>query len=238
MKKLRISIFLIAVGITILAGCSTSSQSTQSTNISQLETDTSPAVATDKEPITPVLDSEPGSLGVHVIANGQIEAGAEVLSGVTATMPEGMTRQTVSNLQHDFIKDGMQVGGILLVDIPYEMLEAAAKSYEGTEELAGYLANQVMTDADPNKITFSGGGKSRLYDCYIFLTYYDFSTNYAYTHYIYVGESYCYDVWFDDVWHPDGGDLINSTISSPDIKPELNDVDFGWSFIDGELVSQ
>ena len=104
MKKQYISLFLIVVSITILAGCSTSSHSTQPTNISQLETDISPATTTDKESITPVLDSEPGSLGVHVIANGQIKAGAEVLSDVTATMPEGITRQTVSNLQHDFIK--------------------------------------------------------------------------------------------------------------------------------------
>lgn len=49
MKKLRISIFLIAVGITILAGCSTSPRSTQPTNISQTEVDTSPTANTDTE---------------------------------------------------------------------------------------------------------------------------------------------------------------------------------------------
>ncbi len=234
MKRIYVFLFFAIFSLMLLVGCGNNSAPVQISKTGQQETSVPATIAM----AAPNFDSKPGTLGIHVAANNSIEAGAEVLDGVSMTIPAGYTRQTVSNLQHDFIKDGMQVGGILLVDIPSEMLEAAAKSYEGAEELAGYLANQVMPDADPNKITFSGGGKSRLYDCYIFLTYYDFSTNYAYTHYIYVGESYCYDVWFDDVWHPDGGDLINSTISSPDIKPELNDVDFGWSFIDGELVSQ
>lgn len=188
--------------------------------------------------ISPTLTSEPGTLGTHIIATTDIEAGEDVLDNVSATLPDGVTRQTVSNIQHDFIKNGKQVGGILLLDIPGDILEKAAKTYEGAEELADYIANQIMSDAYPAKISFEGGGKPDSFDGYIFLTFYDQNTTYTYPHYLYVGESYCYDLWFDDYYFSDSGATIINTLVCEDIKPELNEPEYGWEIVNGELITK
>lgn len=251
MKKVHLSKYLYGILLVLclaaFTGCdketSYISENTQVTNDSDPVQATYEIVpdnttAAEAIPTTAELEYEPGTLGSFVMANSQIQAEDDVLDNVTMSMPENMSREKVSNLQHDFVKDGMQVGGILLVDIPNDLLEAAVESYEDTEELADYLAKQVMSDAYPSKITFSGGGESNNYDFYIRLSYYNPDIlSRRYIHHIYVGESYCYDVWIDATWHPDVGGLILSTLSSPDIKPELNSPEYHWDIVEGELVT-
>ena len=67
------------------------------------------------------FDYGPGSLGFYVKASLNIEAGPEVLDSITMTLSDQqkeLTRCRVSNRQFDFVKNGHQMGGFLLVDIP------------------------------------------------------------------------------------------------------------------------
>lgn len=251
MKRIRLSsyLFCIVLVISLFAFSGCVEEAAHKSNETQVTINSDNAEApnsvlpdhTTVDELMPTIaqrEYEPGTLGSFVMANSQIQAEDDVLDNVTMSLPENMSREKVSNMQHDFVKNGMQVGGILLIDIPNDILEEAAKSYEGAKELADYLGKQIMPDAYPSKIAFSGGGDSENYDCYIYFSYYDPSNlSRRYVHYIYAGESYCYDVWIDGTWNPDTGALILSTLSSPDIKPELNSPDYHWDVVEGELVT-
>ena len=60
--------------------------------------------------------------------------------------------------------DGVQAGGILLVDLPGDLLDQAAESREGHTALADYLAKQVMPDVYPARAHLNGGGKPWISD--------------------------------------------------------------------------
>ena len=240
MKQLRGLLWICLLLASLFTGCG------KQEAVSRTMTET-PGSTTTRLPETPepeqngdgLFDYEPGTMGSYVMADPDVHGEPRVLEGVTMTLPEYLTRETVSDRQHDLIRDGMQVGGILLVDIPKEMLEEAARTYEGAQALADHLGKQVMPEAYPYTLAFAGGGRSESYNCYIYLIFYNPNIlSRAYVHHLFMGESHCYDVWIDGTWNPDTGNMILSTLSSQDIKAEDNSPEYGWKFVEGELIQR
>lgn len=200
---------------------STSESSASSTQDKQSE-DTGTSEQTE------TYDYKPGSMGGYIQVESELEATPEVLDSLEMTLPEGVSRISVSGCQLDFVKNGMQVGGIVLVDIPEEMINNAAQSEEGFQEMADYLAEQVMPDVYPEMTHLNGGGAGIKGEyARVFVEANDKSTQYK--HCIYLGEQYCYDFWIDQSWWGDSGYGIQDSLSSNDIKQELNNIEFAWS---------
>lgn len=198
-----------------------------------------------QEQNTPVtFDYEPGSMGIYVKADPNITADPEVLDSITMTLSDKdaeLTRHRVSNCQFDFVKSGYQIGGFVLLDIPREMLKKP-ESWEEFTTIVDHIAKQVMADAYPSKSYISGGGHIDFaFDMPVYMTFMIQDDNRdQYIHNIYIGEHYVYDFWFDTAWLADSGETIMSTLSSKDIKPEMNQSE-PWSihdFADFPGVSQ
>ena len=244
-----IFIFLLVSCLALFAGCETkeshsnniqeSTKQENSVPIEELST-SQPQVSQSQDIDTPeqneavVFSHEPNSfLGTYITADPNIQAGPEVLDSITMTLPEGITRQRVSDRQFDFVRDGTQVGGFLLVDIPEDMLKKAAETKDDFLTLSDHLGKQIMEDVYPSELTVVGGGKIKNSEFYLAVF---FKSNEKdgiwaqYLHRIYIGEEYCYDFWLDEAWWPDAGLGIQDSLSSSDIKPELNKADFAWSF--------
>lgn len=241
-KQKPIQLFLICILVsclTLFAGCQKtdthsdeSSQPTgQETAASAWETSSSSATdqpSGDTDALHETFDYEPGSMGAHIRIESHIEASPEVLDSLEMTLPEGVSRFSVSECQLDFVKNGRQVGGILLVDIPEEMINEAAQSEEGFQEMAAYLAEQVMPDVYPEMTHLNGGGAGIKGEyARVFIEANDKSTQYK--HCIYLGEQYCYDFWTDQSWWSDSGYGIQDSLSSNDIQQERNHVEFAWT---------
>lgn len=182
------------------------------------------------------FDYAPGSMGSYVRADSDIEADSEVLNSITMTLSDKdkeLTRHRVSDRQFDFIKDGHQVGGFLLVDIPRDMLEKAPESWTEFETAVDHIAKQVMGDIYPSVSYISGGGHVDFgFDLPVYMIFSIRTDNKdQYMHHIYIGETYIYDFWHDTCYLADGGETIMSTLSAEDIKPELNQRD-PWSVHD------
>lgn len=185
---------------------------------------------------TVTFDYEPGYMGIYVKADPSIHVDAEVLDSITMTLSDKsteLTRKKVSNSQFDFIKQGHQIGGFVLVDIPREMLEKEPNSWEEFTMIVDPIANQVMADAYPSEAYISGGGHldfgNDLPAYMTFMIQNDHKDQYI--HNIYIGEKYIYDFWLDSGWMADGGGTIMETLSAEDIKPELNQAD-AWNIHD------
>ena len=243
-KQKSIQLFLICMlvsCVTLFAGCQkTDTHSDESSQPARQETAastsaSSASLAQDKQSEgtgTPeqreAFDYEPGSMGAYIRAESHIEAAPEVLDSLEMTLPEGVSRVSVSECQLDFVKDGRQVGGILLADIPEEMINEAAQSEEGFQEMAAYLAEQVMPDVYPEMVHLNGGGAGIKGEyARVFVEANDKSTQYK--HCIYLGEQYCYDFWTDQSWWSDSGYGIQDSLSSNDIQQERNHVEFSWT---------
>ena len=145
-----------------------------------------------------------------------------------------MTRYPVSNCRHDLVKNGMQVGGFLLLDIPEEMLTEAADNFDGFKALAKFVGEQVLPEVYPGKAVIWGGGHTTGGDINCFVTVIfkmgDGVEKAQQIHRIYVGETYCYDFWHDQTWFYDGGTAILKSLSAADIRPEQNrDAQFHWT---------
>lgn len=205
----------------------------------------------------PSFDYKPTQMGAYILASPDIEAGPEVLDSITMTLSDKeaeLTRRPVSNRQFDLIKDGRQIGGILLVELPREKLEEAASSEEAFLELADLLGKQTMPDIYPSRLFVSGGGHVvypylENVNCnpYLTMLYSDLDILYetyeashrlppscvtCYVHTLYIGENYIYDFWKDNLWMADGGETIQKTLSAEDIHQELNETAFTWSYGD------
>lgn len=152
-----------------------------------------------------------------VNATAPIEADATVLGSVSVTLPDGMTRQAVSNIQHDFLKGGKQVGGIVLVDISSEMLDAP----HGTlVQITDLLGQQLMPQGKPDDLAFMGAGGN----AYAYLEFYTGGDDIRYFHYLFRGEAHNYDVWFAyDLVDEETMNGILASVSAKDITPELNE---------------
>lgn len=183
------------------------------------------------------LPYKAGQMGVYVMADPNIEAGSEVLDSVYFDATDGdvkLTRYHVSNCQHDLVKNGMQVGGFILIDIPKEMLTEAAENFEGFKTLAEYIGKKVLPDVYPGKAIIGGGGHTTGggNNMFVAITYKmgEGLGSAQQWHRIYVGEKYCYDFWYDQTWFSDGGGAIMESLSAEDIKPEWNrEAVFSWT---------
>ena len=171
------------------------------------------------------------------MAAQDIEVGSEVLDNVSFDATDGaveLNRCRVSNRQHDLVKNGMQVGGFILIDIPKEMLTDAAESFDGFKALAGYVGKKVLPDVYPDKAIIGGGGHTTggSNNSFAVISYQmgEGMSKAQQLHRIYVGEKYCYDFWYDQTWFYDGGDAIMKSLSAEDIKPEWNrEAVFRWT---------
>ena len=183
------------------------------------------------------LPYEPGQMGVYVAADPELEAAPEVLDSVRFDPTDGeveLTRYPVSNCRHDLVKNGMQVGGFLLLDIPKEMLTQAADNFDGFKALAKSVGEQVLPEVYPEKAVIWGGGHLTGGDnnCFAAVIFKmgEGQGKAQQVHRIYVGETYCYDFWVDQTWFSDGGTAILKSLSAEDIRPEQNrDAEFHWT---------
>ena len=147
-----------------------------------------------------------------------IEADSEILNNISVSLPDNMTRETVSNIQHDFIQDGKQIGGIVLVDISSDLLNSPR---EGLFEIVELLRNQLMPDipAEEAQIMSWGGNQN---------AYMELVTGpdeMAYFHFLFRGTNNVYDVWFDWELMAQNSDMIYEIVNSvtgKDILPENN----------------
>ena len=158
-----------------------------------------------EEPVTNIVN-----------AVSPIEADAEILNNISVSLPDNMTRETVSNIQHDFIQDGKQVGGIVIVDISSEVLDAP---YGNMLHISDLLNQQLMPNENPDKTMFMGAGGNE----YAYMEVYTGDDQIRYFHYLFRGEAHNYDVWFAcDLIDADTISEIITSISADDITEELN----------------
>ena len=155
---------------------------------------------------------------ISVNATAPIEVEDNALNDISVTLPEGMSRIPKSEIQHDFIKDGNQVGGIVVVDISDEILN----SPHGKNMLiiSGLLGEQLMPHDKPDQIELIciGGNKYAYMEIFT-----GAGEQIRYCHYLFRGERNDYDVWFDySLVNDETITEILSTISADDITSELN----------------
>lgn len=235
MKKAHDILLLTLLLCFVLVGCS-KKEKHLSTAADAAEAETTAPAAAEGENLS-ALPYKPGRMGVYVMADPEIEAGPEVLDNIRFDATDGaveLNRCRVSDCQHDLVKNGMQVGGFILIDIPKEMLTDAAESFDGFKALAEYVGKQVLPDVYPGKAIIGGGGHTTGGDnnSFVVISYQmgEGMSKAQQWHRIYVGEKYCYDFWYDQTWFYDGGGAIMKSLSAEDITPEWNrEAIFRWT---------
>ena len=153
-----------------------------------------------------------------VNATTPIEVEDHALNDISVTLPEGMGRMPKSEIQHDFIKAGNQVGGIVIVDISDEILNSPYG--ENMLKIASMLGEQLMPHDKPDQIELIciGGNKYAYMEIFT-----GAGEQIRYCHYLFRGERNDYDVWFDySLVNDETITEILSTISADDITSELN----------------
>ena len=155
--------------------------------------------------------------GISINATTPIEVDAEVLNDVSLTLPERMTREAVSAIQHDFTQDGNQVGGIVIVDISNELLDSPRG--DNLLKITSMLGEQLMPYEDPDDIEFMCAGGND----FAYLEIYTGGEQIRYCHYLFRGETNKYDVWFNyGLVSEETITEIIATVSADDITTELN----------------
>lgn len=234
MKKARDILLLTLLLCFVLMGCG-KKEERLNTATEAAETETTASAAAERENLS-ALPYKPGRMGFYVMADPEIEAGSEVLDSISFDATDGsvdLNRYHVSNRQHDLVKNGMQVGGFILIDIPKEMLTDATESFDGFKALAEYVGKKVLPDVYPGKAIIGGGGHTTGGDnnSFVVISYQmgEGMSKAQQWHRIYVGEKYCYDFWYDQTWFYDEGAIMKS-LSAEDIKPEWNrEAVFRWT---------
>ena len=234
MKKARDILLLTLLLCFVLMGCR-KKEERLNTATEAAETETT-ASAAEGENLS-ALPYKPGRMGLYVMADPEIEADPEVLDSISFDATDGsvdLNRYHVSNRQHDLVKNGMQVGGFILIDIPKEMLTDATESFDGFKALAEYVGKKVLPDVYPGKAIIGGGGHTTGGDnnSFVVISYQmgEGMSKAQQWHRIYVGEKYCYDFWYDQTWFYDGGTAIMESLTAADIKPEWNrEAVFRWT---------
>lgn len=234
MKKARDILLLTLLLCFVLMGCG-KKEERLNTATEAAETETTASAAAEGENLS-ALPYKPGRMGLYVMADPEIEAGPEVLDSISFDATDGsvdLNRCHVSNRQHDLVKNGMQVGGFILIDIPKEMLTDATESFDGFKALAEYVGKKVLPDVYPGKAIIGGGGHSTggTNNSFVVISYQmgEGMSKAQQWHQIYVGEKYCYDFWYDQTWFYDEGAIMKS-LSAEDIKPEWNrEAVFRWT---------
>lgn len=159
MKKARDILLLTLLLCFVLMGCG-KKEERLNTATEAAETETTASAAAEGENLS-ALPYKPGRMGFYVMADPEIEADSEVLDSISFDATDGsvdLNRYHVSNRQHDLVKNGMQVGGFILIDIPKEMLTDATESFDGFKALAEYVGKKVLPDVYPGKAIIGGGG--------------------------------------------------------------------------------
>lgn len=234
MKKARDILLLTLLLCFVLMGCG-KKEERLNTATEAAETEATASATAEGENLS-ALPYKPGRMGFYVMADPEIEAGPEVLDSISFDATDGsvdLNRYHVSNRQHDLVKNGMQVGGFILIDIPKEMLTDAAESFDGFKALAEYVGKKVLPDVYPGKAIIGGGGHSTggTNNSFVVISYQmgEGMSKAQQWHQIYVGEKYCYDFWYDQTWFYDEGAIMKS-LSAEDIKPEWNrEAVFHWT---------
>lgn len=228
MRIVRILLsLLVVVCLTLLMGCGKKDAPSPTVPETALQATSQLKDSLPAEEVK--FDYAPGSMGIYVKADPNIEAAPEVLDSITMTLSDKkkeLTRVRVSDRQFDFIKDGHQIGGFLLVDIPREILEKEPECWADFETVVNHIATQVMPGIYPSGAHINGGGHIEygfeMPMCMTFMIEKDGSKD-QYIHQIYIGEKYVYDFWHDTCYLADSGETIMTTLSADDIKPELNE---------------
>lgn len=152
------------------------------------------------------------------VATASVDSAPEVLDNVIIDLPESILRETISNIQHDFLHDGKQVGGIVIVDIPNDLLDSPR---ERLLEIVELLRNQLMPDVPAEKAQIiSWGGNQNAY-----MELVTGPDEMAYFHFLFRGANNVYDVWFDWELLDQNSDMIYEIVNSvtgEDILPENN----------------
>lgn len=234
MKKARDILLLTLLLCFVLMGCG-KKEERLNTATEAAETETTASAAAERENLS-ALPYRPGQMGIYVMADPEIEADSEVLDSISFDATDGsvdLNRYHVSNRQHDLVKNGMQVGGFILIDIPKKMLTDATESFDGFKALAEYVGKKVLPDVYPGKAIIGGGGHTTGGDnnSFVVISYQmgEGMSKAQQWHRIYVGEKYCYDFWYDQTWFYDEGAIMKS-LSAEDIKPEWNrEAVFRWT---------
>ena len=245
MKKTYITLVISLILCTVLMGCGIEEEhmvvATESTGkgIENSVPTVLETVASEPstEELIASLPYKPGKMGYYVMASSSIEADPEVLDSIYFDATDGdvdLTRYRVSNRQHDLIKNGMQVGGFILIDIPKEMLEDTADSFDGFKALADYVGKLVLPDVYPEKAIIGGGGhnSSGTHNSFVSISFQmgEGMDKAQQWHRIYIGENYCYDFWQDKTWFSDCGAAIEGSLAAEDITAERNrDAVFNWT---------
>lgn len=245
MKKTPIILILSLILCTILMGCRKDEEpaivttETASDSIENSATSIPGTVATEQsmDELIASLPYKTGRMGVYVMADPSLVSSSEVLDSITFNATDGdveLTRYRVSNSQHDLIKNGMQIGGFMVIDIPREMLEEAANSFDGFKALADYVGKLVLPDVYPEKAIIGGGGhnSSGTHNSFVSISFQmgEGMDKAQQWHRIYIGENYCYDFWQDKTWFSDCGAAIEGSLAAEDITAERNrDAVFNWT---------
>ena len=123
MKKVCHVLLSVLVLCFILVGCGKKDEqlniAIEATEGKTLIYESTTSSATEKKGPSE-LPYKPGQMGVYVMADPDIEANSEALDSVHFDATDGeaeLTRYHVSNSQHDLVKNGMQVGGFILIGI-------------------------------------------------------------------------------------------------------------------------
>lgn len=236
---------IAAAAILLLPGCGkkeaqmpASSEAVSQSNSRDVSTvPEAPTAELSNEELIASLPYKPGSLGIYVMAAPNIEAGPEVLDSISFEATDGeaeLTRYRVSNRQHDLIKNGKQIGGWVLTEIPREMLDNAADNFDGFKALTAHLGEQLFPSLYPEEFKVTGGGHvtEGSHNSFVIVSFVksDGMDKVQYVLYLYVGEEYCYILWHDSSYFADSGERIMQTLSAGDIKPEQNHgAVFNWT---------
>ena len=177
-RHIPILLLLLAVCLTVQTGCGKSEN--PSRNAPETIHQETAGESQTQIPNSQPLETEPNQdeaaaldygpnlwTGTYITADPNMEADPEVLDSVTMTLPEGITRHRVSNCQIDFVRNGTQVGGFLLVDLPEDMLQKAAETKEDFLTLGDHLGKQIMADVYPSELSVCGGGHLKNRDYYL-----------------------------------------------------------------------
>lgn len=151
-------------------------------------------------------------------AAASISVEPETIENIHLTLPEGMYREHISDIQDDFLLNDQQVGGIVLVDIPEELLDSPMK---GLFEITELLRQQLMSDVPAKEVDIISWGGSQ--NAYMELAVGPEEIDYF--HYLFRGTNNTYDVWFNWKLLNQDSDTIYKIVNSvtgEDILPQNN----------------
>lgn len=125
---------------------------------------------------------------------GEEEAPKEFsLRDVSITLPEGIWRKNVSSTQNHFIRNDNVVGGIALLEMEKETMQALRHSFDYSDLILEYIKNNVIPGFDPSRYDgyMMGGSVYGYFEAEIITL--DGETK----HFLLEGENDYFDVWFD-----------------------------------------